>query len=147
MCLHAWTGVSTFCATSASASGAEATTSPIICMPYMYALYVCLICMPYMPHAHQPLAQRLRQAPALTYPLTASPMYALYVCLICMPYMYALYVCLICMPHPLTASPMADESSNILSPLRLCPCGRESTRGRGVLGRECGIDASLNPNP
>ena len=43
-------------------------------MPYMYALYVCLICMPYM--------------------------YALYAggdesgvgkCLICMPYMYALY--------------------------------------------------------
>ena len=42
-------------------------------MPYMYALYVCLICMPYM--------------------------YALYVCLICVPYMYALYVCLICMPY------------------------------------------------
>ena len=42
-------------------------------VPYMYALYVCLICMPYM--------------------------YALYVCLICMPYMYALYVCLICMHY------------------------------------------------
>jgi hypothetical protein len=45
----------------------------VICMPYMYSLYVCLICMPYM--------------------------YALYVCLICIPYMYALYVCLICMPY------------------------------------------------
>jgi len=40
-----------------------------ICMPYVYAIYVCLICMPYM-----------------------------CVCLICMPYMYALFVCLICMP-------------------------------------------------
>ena len=57
----------------------------LICMPYMYALYVCLIpltCMPYAPY-----------------------MYALYVCLIpltCMPYapyMYALYVCLIPLPY------------------------------------------------
>ena len=44
-------------------------------MPYMHALYACLICMPYM--------------------------YALYACLICMPYMYALYVavCRISMPY------------------------------------------------
>ena len=41
-------------------------------MPYMYALYVCLVCMPHM--------------------------YALYVCLTCLPYMYALYVYLVCMP-------------------------------------------------
>ena len=38
----------------------------LMCMPYMYALCVCLMCMPYV--------------------------YALCVCLICMPYMYALYV-------------------------------------------------------
>ena len=43
----------------------------LICMPYMYALYVCLICM--------------------------EPWWASVVCLICMLYMYALYVCLICM--------------------------------------------------
>ena len=36
-------------------------------MPYMYALYVCLICVPYMR--------------------------ALYVCLICVPSMCALYMC------------------------------------------------------
>ena len=49
-------------------------------VPYMHALYVCLICVPYM--------------------------LALYAYLICMPYMYALYVCLICIPymHPLYAS-------------------------------------------
>ena len=59
----------------------------LICMPYMYALYVCLICMPYMY--------------ALLYVcLICMPyMYALHVCLICMPYVYALYACLICMPY------------------------------------------------
>jgi len=65
----------------------------LMCMPYMYALCVCLIsgvgtlkaektdifieksdgCMPYM--------------------------YALHVCHMCMPYMYALCVCLLCMPY------------------------------------------------
>ena len=116
----------------------------------MYAFYVCLMCMPrmYVLYVYLMYALYVCLIYALHVCLVCMPyMYALHVCLICMPYMYALYVCLICMPHPLTASPMADESSNILSPLRLCPCGRESTRGRGVLGRECGIDASLNPNP
>ena len=62
----------------------------IICMPYMYALYV-----------HMCIAQvfeAVDQADNSCVPY----MYALYVCLICMPicmpYMYALYVCLICMP-------------------------------------------------
>ena len=66
----------------------------LICMPYMYALYVSLICMPYM------------------YALYVCPVYmpwrpqeggkrrvqreASHVCPTCMPYMYALYVCLIC---------------------------------------------------
>ena len=47
------------------------TFHDFVCMPYMYALYVCLICMPYMP-------------------LMPSCMHALYVCLICTPYMHAL---------------------------------------------------------
>ena len=55
-------------------------------MPYMYALYVCLICMPYM---YEVLVVCLICMPY---------MYALHVRRICMPYMYALYVCLICMP-------------------------------------------------
>ena len=42
-------------------------------MPYMYALYVCLICMPCV--------------------------YALYVCLICMPCACALCACLVCMSY------------------------------------------------
>ena len=50
----------------------------LICMPYVYALYVrlicSLICMPCMPY-----------------------MYVLYVCLICMSYMHALYI--ICMSY------------------------------------------------
>ena len=48
-------------------------TECLICMPYMHALYACLICMPYM--------------------------HALHACLTCMPYMHALYACLICMPY------------------------------------------------
>jgi hypothetical protein len=67
----------------------------LICMPYMYALYVCLICMPYM----YLVSDDSFSTPVLWHVcLICMPyMYALYVCLICMPYMYALYVCLICM--------------------------------------------------
>ena len=64
----------------------------LICKPYMYALYVCLL-------------------KFITF--VVSLCRSLYVCLlksiafvvsrlqvlICMPYMYALYVCLICMPY------------------------------------------------
>ena len=60
----------------------------LICMPYMYALYACLICMPCM------------YALCVCLPwIRRMPMHALYVCLICMPYVYALYVRLICMPY------------------------------------------------
>ena len=48
-------------------------------MPYMYALYVCLIC-----------AQEVGPQHA-AYGAALDDLYALYVCLICMPYMYALY--------------------------------------------------------
>jgi len=87
-------------------------------MPYMYALYVCLICMPYM----YAVAQVLLCLMCMPYMYAVAQvllgfvlrgvckcmpyMYALYVCysalfcavcinvcLICMPYMYALYVC------------------------------------------------------
>ena len=54
-----------------------------VCMPDMYALYVCLICMPYM---------YVLQASLVLHDRCACS--AAYVCLICMPYMYALYVCL-----------------------------------------------------
>jgi hypothetical protein len=50
-----------------------ACTCDDIRMPYMPALYVCLICLPYMP--------------------------AVYACLIRLPYMSALYACLICLPY------------------------------------------------
>jgi len=57
----------------------------LICMPYMHALYVCLICMPYMDKAEWEDGGRV-----------CPHTYALYVsliaCLICMPDMYALYV-------------------------------------------------------
>ena len=51
----------------------------VVCMPYMYALYVCLMCMPYMYalYHHRHVAAQ-------------GCVYALHVCLICMPYMYAL---------------------------------------------------------
>ena len=62
-------------------------------MPYMYALYVCLICMPYMYASCMPYMQPARAVRDYRMPY----MYALYVSLICMPYMYALYVSLICM--------------------------------------------------
>ena len=48
-------------------------------IPYMYALYVCLICMPYM---YAPLTVFDQGFAGIPY------MYALNVCLICMPYMY-----------------------------------------------------------
>ena len=57
-------------------------------MPYMYALYVCLICTPCM-MPYQVLAQ-LDWLEDIT-PYMRPYMYALYVCLICTPYMYALY--------------------------------------------------------
>ena len=58
----------------------------LICMPYMYALYVCLISMLDIRGERRDLQQegRRQKTGAL--------------CRICMPYMYALYVCLICMP-------------------------------------------------
>ena len=59
-------------------------------MPYMYALYVCLICMPYTYKKRVwHFGIRLYMSPY---------MHDVYVCLICMPYMYALCVCLLCMP-------------------------------------------------
>ena len=68
----------------------------LIWMPYMYALYTCLMCMPYM-HA---LGRRMFHVLPL---LQGSGHHVcliifLHVCLICMPYvyarnMYALYVC------------------------------------------------------
>jgi hypothetical protein len=82
----------------------------LICMPYMHALYVCLICkhngnnllqvgvclicMPCM-YALDTCGRVSGSSLGRVLPY----MYALYVCLICMPYMYALYVCLICMPY------------------------------------------------
>ena len=51
-----------------------------VCMPYMFALDVCLICVPCM-YAYMRLACMV--------------VYALYVC---MPYMCALHVCLMCEP-------------------------------------------------
>ena len=69
-------------------------------MPYMYALYVCLICMPYMYALY-----------VLYVCLICMPyMYVLYVCLIRMPYMYALYVCLICMPYMQDSLPSRTPS-------------------------------------
>ena len=51
-------------------------------MPYMYALYVCLISMLDIRGERRDLQQ---EGDWCTVPY----MYALYVCLICMPYMYA----------------------------------------------------------
>ena len=48
-----------------------------ICMPYMYALYVCLIC---MPCSRRSIGNSPCDASCLVH------MHALYVCLICMPY-------------------------------------------------------------
>ena len=47
---------------------------PYICMPHMYALYVCWLSL----------------IVELGFALYVCLMYALYVCLICMPYMYGL---------------------------------------------------------
>ena len=74
----------------------------LICMPYMHALYVCLICkhngnnllqvgvclicMPCM-YALDTCGRVSGSSLGRVPPY----MYALYVCLICMPYMYALY--------------------------------------------------------
>ena len=60
-------------------------------MPYMYALYVCLICSSFRQHPPtRPLAPEESA--------WRKRMRVLYVCLLRMPYMYALYVCLIRMP-------------------------------------------------
>ena len=55
----------------------------LICMPYMYALYVCLMCTDNMP----------------AYVCLICMPQRVHVCLMCMAYMYAVYVCLICMPY------------------------------------------------
>jgi len=67
----------------------------LICVPYMCALYVCLICVSHVCALHVCLPRRCPYVCAL------------YVCLICVPstpvslcvpYVCALYVCLICVP-------------------------------------------------
>ena len=73
----------------------DAFFSSCFCMPYMYALYVCLLCMPYM---CMPYMYALYVC-LLCMPYVCAPYRALCVCLICVPYMYALYVCLLCMPY------------------------------------------------
>ena len=89
-----------------------------ICVPYLYALHVCLIC---MPHVHalplvRPPSRFCRYMCALYVCLICMPdmnasalvcpssrfcgyIYALRVCFMRMPYVYALCVCLICMPY------------------------------------------------
>jgi hypothetical protein len=62
----------------------------LLCMPYMYALYVCLIPVPVMYACMHALYVCL-----IPVPVMYACMYALYVCLIPVPVMYA---CLVCEP-------------------------------------------------
>ena len=68
-------------------------------MSYMYALYVCLTCMPYMSALHHPRAQGDGEMlcphllhTALVLLVHCVLLSKLYVCITCMPYMYASYV-------------------------------------------------------
>jgi len=66
-----------------------------MCMPYMYALYVCLICMRYI-CMYVYVCICMHMYASCVCHICMPYMYALYVC---MPYMYALYVCLVCVPY------------------------------------------------
>jgi hypothetical protein len=68
----------------------------LICVPYMCALYVCLMCVPYMCAFH---AGVLMCVPYMCALYVCLPHRCPCVCLMCVPYMCALYVCLVCVPH------------------------------------------------
>ena len=80
-------------------------------MPYMYALYVCLICMPFMYALYVCLACMPTYPPS--HPRT-------HVCLICMPYMYAFFF----LPTYPTTNPRPTHAPSLVH--TYTPGGREN---------------------
>ena len=70
-----------------------------MCMPYAYALCVCLTCVPYMYAVYVCLmCAGNRSTHRDGDDARADALQLRVVCLVCMPYMYALHVCLMYMP-------------------------------------------------